>query len=350
MLRSRMSYDEVRQTLLQKVLLAGVIVLPLLAIALAVPFAWGGWLGWLDLLLAFLCYLLTTHGITVGFHRHFTHGAFRATRTVRLTLAILGSMAIQGPVIQWVADHRRHHQHSDAQDDPHSPWRYGTGPVALMRGLWWAHLGWLFDTAQSPPARYAPDLLADRDLVRVSRAFPGLVVASLLGPALIGGLLTWSWQGAVTAFFWASLIRIAVVHHMTWSINSICHVWGERPFRTRDHSGNVRWLAVISAGESWHNLHHCDPTLARHGVLPGQVDSSARVIAWLEARGLAWDVRWPDPERLRRRLVEPSLLPLTAPPGVVAPAGCMSPESRVTTDGPPIPGQRALLSAGSPGN
>jgi len=291
------------QTPAQLVALGVFIVLPLLALLVAIPIAWGGWLGWVDVILAVGSYLLVVHGITVGFHRHFTHGAFKATRATRITLAVLGSMAIEGPLIRWVADHRRHHQHSDTEDDPHSPWRYGSTPWALTRGLWWAHIGWLFDPEQTPAARYAPDLLADRDIIRVSRAFPLLVAVSLLAPAALGGLLTWSWQGALTAFFWASLVRIAMVHHLTWSINSICHVWGERPFRTRDRAGNVGWLAVVSCGESWHNLHHCDPTLARHGVLPGQVDSSARVISWLERWGLAWDVRWPNPERLGARMV-----------------------------------------------
>ncbi len=180
--------------------------------------------------------------------------------------------------MRWVADHRRHHAFSDRDGDPHSPWRYGTSVGALAKGLFHAHMGWLFDYEQTNPRKYAPDLLADRDIAAVSRRFMRLVLVSLLLPAVLGGLLSWSWQGAVTAFFWASLVRISLLHHVTWSINSICHVMGEQPFRSRDQSGNVWWLAIPSFGESWHNLHHADPTCARHGVLRGQIDISARVI------------------------------------------------------------------------
>ena len=173
---------------------------------------------------------------------------------------------------------------------------------ALSKGLWHAHIGWLFDVEQTAQQHYAPDLLKDHDIVRVTAPFPcrSRSCRSLL-PAVLGGLLTWSWQGALTAFFWASLVRIGLLHHVTWSINSICHAFGERPFVTRDKSGNVWWLAVLSMGESWHNLHHADPTCARHGVLRGQLDSSARLIRCSRSFGWASDVRWPKPERLDAR-------------------------------------------------
>jgi stearoyl-CoA desaturase (delta-9 desaturase) len=278
-----------------------VIAVPFLALLAAVPVAWGWGLGWRDVALAVVMYAVTGHGITVGFHRHFTHGSFRANRGLKIALAVAGSMAIEGPVLRWVADHRRHHAFSDREGDPLSPWRYGESVPALVKGLLYAHLGWLFDVEQTNPRRYAPDLLKDPDVVRISRAFPALVATSLLLPALLGGLLSWSWQGAVTAFFWASLVRIALLHHVTWSINSICHALGERPFKSRDRSGNVWWLAVLSMGESWHNLHHADPTCARHGVLRGQIDSSARVIRWFEQLGWASAVRWPKADRLAAR-------------------------------------------------
>jgi stearoyl-CoA desaturase (delta-9 desaturase) len=207
-------------------------------------------------------------------------------------------------VIRWVADHRKHHKFSDKEGDPHSPWRYGETLPALMKGLWHAHMGWLFDVEQTSQRQYAPDLLRDRDIVLVSRAFPQLAFASLAIPPLVGGLVTWSWQGAATAFFWASLVRVGLLHHVTWSINSICHAIGERPFASRDKSGNVWWLAFLSMGESWHNLHHADPTCARHGVLKGQIDSSARIIWALEKLGWAWDVRWPSPERVEAKRVD----------------------------------------------
>jgi stearoyl-CoA desaturase (Delta-9 desaturase) len=287
-----------RQSRKEQVALALFIGVPFLAIAAAVPVAWGGWLGWTDVVIAAVMYAITGHGVTVGFHRYFTHKSFKPNRPLKIALAIAGSMAIQGPVIRWVADHRKHHKFSDRDGDPHSPWRYGQTIPALTKGFLHAHMMWLFDPEQTPQRKYAPDLLKDRDIVRVSRAFPLLVAVSLLLPALLGGLLTMSWAGALTAFFWASLVRVGLLHHVTWSINSICHTVGEQPFKSRDKSGNVWWLAIPSMGESWHNLHHADPTCARHGVLPGQVDTSARTIWAFEKLGWVNSVRWPVQERL----------------------------------------------------
>ncbi|MDP9181354.1 MAG: acyl-CoA desaturase [Actinomycetota bacterium] len=285
----------------EQVALAIFIVVPLLGIFGAGFVLWGTGLSVVDVTLAVVFYTITLYGITVGFHRLFTHGSFKAVRPLRIALAVAGQMAIEGPVTRWVADHRRHHAYSDEEGDPHSPWRYGTGFRALSKGLFYAHIGWLFDVEQTDQKRFAPDLLADRDIARVARLFPVLVAVSLLAPAVLGGLITWSWTGALTAFFWASVVRIGLLHHMTWSINSICHTWGKRPFVTKDRAVNVAWLAVISGGESWHNLHHADPTCARHGVDKGQLDSSARLIRWFERAGWARDVRWPKAERLAAR-------------------------------------------------
>ncbi|MFY9913465.1 MAG: acyl-CoA desaturase [Nocardioidaceae bacterium] len=282
------------------------IALPFLAVAAAVPVAWGGWLGWSDILIMVVMYAITGHGITVGFHRYFTHRSFKPNRAVKIALGVAGSMAIQGPIVRWVADHRKHHKFSDREGDPHSPWRYGNTVPALIKGLFYAHMGWLFDSEQTSQRQYAPDLLKDKDIVRISRAFPWFVLVSLALPAVAGGLLTWSWQGAVTAFFWGSLVRVSLLHHVTWSINSICHAVGERPFKSRDKSGNVWWLAIPSMGESWHNLHHSDPTCARHGVLKGQIDTSARIIWALEKFGWISAVRWPVKERLDVRRVQPT--------------------------------------------
>ena len=243
-------------------------------------------------------YAISGHGITVGFHRYFTHGSFKAKRRCASRSPIAGTLAIEGPVIRWVADHRKHHAFSDNDGDPHSPWRYGDDPRSLIKGLYYAHIGWLFDVEQARPDRYAPDLVADKDIVLISRLFLWLTAVSLLIPPLVGGLWGWSWHGALTAFFWASLVRVALLHHVTWSINSICHAIGTTPFNTRDRSGNVWWLAILSMGESWHNLHHADPTAARHGVLPGQLDSTARIIRWFEQLGWASNVRWPSKERI----------------------------------------------------
>jgi stearoyl-CoA desaturase (delta-9 desaturase) len=277
-------------------------VVPLLALVAAVPFAWGWGLGWVDIGLAAAFYTLTCLGVTIGFHRYFTHGAFKATRVLRITLAAVGSMAMQGPVIGWVADHRRHHAYADKEGDPHSPWLFGTSPLALARGFWHAHMGWLFEREQTNQRRFAPDLLADDDIRRVDRLFPWFTVLTLLAPAVLGGLITMSWWGAVTAFFWASLVRVAVLHHVTWSVNSICHMIGDRPFDARDKSANFWPLAIASMGESWHNSHHADPTCARHGVRRGQLDISARVIWAFEKFGWASQVRWPKADRLARKL------------------------------------------------
>ncbi|HEX6076625.1 MAG TPA: acyl-CoA desaturase [Micromonosporaceae bacterium] len=281
------------------------VVVPFLALIAAVPVAWGWGLSWIDVAIALVMYWVSGLGVTVGFHRYLTHGSFKAKRGLRVALAAAGSLAVEGSPIQWVADHRRHHAYSDREGDPHSPWRYGTSVGAVTKGLVYAHVGWLFAREPSNRERFAPDLLADRDIRRVDRMFIPLVVISLLAPALVGGLITWSFTGALTAFFWASLVRVGFLHHITWSINSVCHVVGERPFETRDddRAANFWPLAVLSFGESWHNLHHADPTCARHGVLRGQVDPSARVIWALEKAGWAYDVRWPKRDRVAAKLI-----------------------------------------------
>ncbi|TDC07408.1 acyl-CoA desaturase [Streptomyces sp. 8K308] len=274
------------------------IVVPFLALLAAIPLAWGWGVSWLDLTLMVVFYFLGVHGVTIGFHRYFTHRSFKARRPMRIALAIAGSLAAEGPVVRWVADHRRHHKHSDAEGDPHSPWRYGETVPALVKGLFWAHMGWMFDREQTPQHVYAPDLVKDPDVRRVSRQFTLWTTVSMLLPPLLGGLISWSWEGALSAFFWGSLVRIALLHHVTWSINSICHATGKRPFLSRDRSGNVWWLAILSCGESWHNLHHADPTCARHGVDRWQLDSSARLISWFEKAGWVYDVRWPKQSRI----------------------------------------------------
>jgi stearoyl-CoA desaturase (delta-9 desaturase) len=299
---TRSDFAEEPATVPQRVLVGVFVAVPLLALIAAIPLAWGwGFLGWHDVVIALVFYYLTGLGITVGFHRYFTHGSFKAKTGLRVALAVFGTMAIQGPVFNWVADHRRHHKYSDKEGDPHSPWRYGDDTKALTKGLVYAHMIWLFDPNKTSQEKFIPDLLADRKLRMVHKLFPVLVATSLLLPALIGGLWGLSWHGALTAFFWASLVRISLLHHVTWSINSICHTFGDEEFEVRDKARNVSWLAIASFGESWHNLHHADPTCARHGVLKGQLDPSARVIWALEKLGWAYDVRWPDARRLEAK-------------------------------------------------
>jgi stearoyl-CoA desaturase (delta-9 desaturase) len=293
-----------QRTTTEQLLVQVFVVLPLLALLAAVPLAWGWGLSWTDIGLAVGWYAVSGLGVTVGYHRLFTHGAFKANRALRIALAIAGSFAMEGPVIDWVADHRRHHAFADRDGDPHSPWRFGTSAGAVARGFVHAHVGWLFDRNRTNAARFAPDLVADADIRKVSESFMVWATISIGVPAVMGGLITWSWWGALTALFWAGLVRVAVLHHVTWSVNSVCHIIGARPFAARDKSANFWPLAILSFGESWHNLHHADPTCARHGVLRGQVDISARLIRWFEQLGWVWQVRWPTPERLARIAVE----------------------------------------------
>ncbi|WP_439378595.1 acyl-CoA desaturase [Amycolatopsis lexingtonensis] len=282
----------------EMIVLKTFLLVPFAALLIAIPLVWGWGMTWLDLILAAVFYVFATLGVTVGYHRYFTHGAFKASRPLRVALAIAGSMAVQGSVIFWVASHRRHHAFADREGDPHSPWLFGTSPSALLRGFWNAHMGWMFGREVTNADRFAPDLVADDDLRWVNRYFWLWITLSLALPAVLGGLLSWSWWGFVTAFFWAGLVRIAFLHHVSWSVNSVCHLIGERPFASRDKAANFWPLAVLSMGESWHNSHHADPTCARHGVLRGQVDISARVIRTFEQLGWATDVRWPRADRL----------------------------------------------------
>ena len=289
---------EATQTTTAVAMLWVFVLAPFVALLAAIPVAWGWGLSPLDATMAVVGYLITVAGIAVGFHRHLTHGSFKATRPLRIALAVAGSLAVEGPPTEWVADHRRHHAYADREGDPHSPWRYGNGVRALAKGMLYAHCGWLFNGEVTNKARFAPDLVADRGIRIVDRLFLPLMLSSLLLPALLGGMITGSWRGAVTGFFWAGLVRMALLHHVTWSVNSVCHVVGHRPFNSRDKATNFWPLALLSFGESWHNSHHADPTGARHGVLRGQLDPGARLIWIFEKLGWAYDVRWPDPTRL----------------------------------------------------
>ncbi|MFB7493204.1 acyl-CoA desaturase [Streptomyces sp. NPDC056161] len=279
------------------------VVGPMLCLIVVVPLAWGRGLSALDLAMAVVAYLVSGFGLAVGYHRLFTHRSFKARRGLRIALAVAGSLAVEGSPVQWVANHRRHHAFADREGDPHSPWRYGTDTRALLKGLLHAHIGWMLKRELSNRARFAPDIAADPDLRLVGRLFGPLTAVSLLAPALVGGLVTGTWTGALTGFLWAGVIRMALLHHVTWSVNSICHVAGRRPFASRDKATNFWPLALLSFGESWHNSHHADPTGARHGVLPGQLDPAARLIRVFERLRWVHDVRWPSPDRLSARLL-----------------------------------------------
>jgi stearoyl-CoA desaturase (delta-9 desaturase) len=281
--------------------LAGVVV-PFLGVLAAVVLLWNRAVDATDLAIAAVMYLLTAVGITVGFHRLLTHRSFQTYPWLERTFAVLGSLAVEGSVLDWVADHRKHHAHTDREGDPHSPHiGHGSG----LRGLWYAHVGWLLETqGQADWKRYAAELYEDPAMRRIGRRFPVLVVVSLLVPTLAGFVLHgFTAGGALRGYLWGGLVRIFFVHHVTWSINSICHFFGRRRFDIDDHSTNVGWLAILSLGESWHHNHHAFPRSAYHGLRPWELDPSGLVISGLERAGLAWEVVRISPERQRAKAV-----------------------------------------------
>src|SRR5580692_3796680 len=271
---------------------------PVLGFACLLPFISGHLLNMSELVIAVALYVVTGFGISVGFHRLLTHRSFKANRVLKIVCAVAGSMALEGSAISWVAIHRRHHMFGDQPGDPHSPHRFGLGALGTLKGFLWAHTGWLFAMDPTDTRRFAPDLHRDRDFVVIDRLFPLLAVASLSLPFFIGWVLVGTLFGALSALLWAGVVRMALLHHVTWSINSVCHLWGRRPFATSDQSTNVAALSLISFGESWHNFHHAAPSSARHGVLPHQHDLSARLISIFERMGWATKVRWPNPAHI----------------------------------------------------
>lgn len=287
--------DDRRKPMRDRVALLLIVIVPFVAVLLAIPAAWReGGVPWDVVIMGVVFYVVSMLGITVGFHRYFTHRSFRAGRLLRIALALAGSLAIQGPVLHWVADHRRHHAFADRDGDPHSPWRYGTGLRALAKGMAFAHVGWLFNVKESNQDIFAPDLKRDADIRLISRFFALIAVVSLALPPLIEVMARGSWRHVLEAFILASLVRVFLVHHVTWSVNSVCHVFGSRSFDTRDRSTNFWPLAILSMGEAWHNAHHAVPACARHGVEKGQIDPSAWLIGLFERMGWATSVKWPE--------------------------------------------------------
>jgi stearoyl-CoA desaturase (delta-9 desaturase) len=288
----------------EKLVNLGAVIVPFAATIAAIALLPASLVGSADLAIAAAAYVVTVLGVTVGYHRLLTHRSFATSKRLEYALAIVGSMAVQGPVIAWVADHRKHHAHADREGDPHSPHiGHGRGPLGVLRGLWHAHIGWLITgQGRADPSRYAPDLCEDRGMRRISLAFPALVAASLAIPTLAGFALTGTLLGAATGLLWGGLVRIFFVHHVTWSINSVCHFLGRRRFDVADESRNVFWLALPSLGESWHHNHHAFPRSAVHGLRRWELDPSALVIAALERAGLAWNVIRIAPERQAAKL------------------------------------------------
>jgi stearoyl-CoA desaturase (Delta-9 desaturase) len=294
---------------LERVIRTLVFAVPPAALALGGWLAWGGALHWQDLVVLAIMYMLTGLGITVGYHRLFTHRSFKTTRWLRALLAVFGSMAVEGPVIEWVSTHRKHHRFSDHAGDPHSPHvDQAPGWRGAVRGLRHAHFGWMFrGQDMANPARYAKDLLADRDLAFISRTFPLWVLAGLVLPFGLGVALTGSLIGGLTGLLWGGAVRVLLLHHATFSINSLCHYFGRRPFATSDQSRNLAWLAPLAFGEAWHNNHHAFPTSARHGLERWQVDPGGWLILGLERCHLAWGVVRISPERQQTKRGSPAV-------------------------------------------
>jgi stearoyl-CoA desaturase (delta-9 desaturase) len=286
--------------------MATAIIVPFLGLIAAMILTWGWGLDWTALALFAGMYFLTLLGITVGFHRLLTHRSFETYGAIKALFVVLGSMSAQGHVLKWVAFHRRHHQMSDQEDDPHTPHHQGQGFWASVRGVWFAHTGWLFEPTPPDLNRYVGDLLRSR-LVCVLSSLTWLwILLGLLIPTILGGLLLQSWTGALQGFMWGGLVRIFAVHHVTFSVNSVCHLWGARPYETDDQSRNNALVGILALGEGWHNNHHAFPLSARHGLAWWQVDISWLVIRSLSVMRLAWDVRLPDSASISSRHSSPT--------------------------------------------
>jgi stearoyl-CoA desaturase (delta-9 desaturase) len=282
--------------------LAGVF-LPFLGFLVAIVLLWDDWVDGTSLAILAVMYVITVMGVTLGFHRLLTHRSFATYKPVQYGLAILGSMAVQGPVMNWVADHRKHHAHTDQEGDPHTPHGHGSGFKGAVTGLWYAHMGWLFEVSgQTEHERYARDLYEDRGMRFIHRTFALWVAVGIAIPAAAGLALSGTWRGALEAALWGGPVRIFLGHHVTWSINSVCHFFGTRRFAVEDHSTNVFWLAALSMGESWHHNHHTFPRSAFHGLKSWEIDPTGWVIRAMRRLKLAWNVVEITPERQREKL------------------------------------------------
>ena len=289
-----------RARLLVRLVTLLVIVLPLLGLIAAPFFLWGWGFSWTDMGLLIGMYLLTALGITVGFHRLFVHRSFETYMWVKVVFAALGSMAVQGSLFKRVAYHRRHHQLSDTPDDPHTPHHSGRGALGVVRGALHAHIGWFFRADPPDLLDYVKDLRKGRALRVANALFPFWVALGLVVPGLIGGLVKGSWLGVWTGLIWGELVRIFLVHHVTWSVNSACHLWGWRPYASADESRNNVVFGILALGEGWHNAHHAFPTSARHGLRWWQLDASYYLIRVLSWMGLVWAVKLPSGQSIER--------------------------------------------------
>jgi stearoyl-CoA desaturase (delta-9 desaturase) len=286
------------------------VILPFLGVVAAVVLLWGTLVHWSALAVMLAMYLLTCLGVTLGFHRLLTHRSFQTYKWLQYGVAAVGSMSVQGPVMSWVADHRKHHAHTDQDGDPHTPHGHGSGVKGAVAGLWYAHMGWLFErSGQAEHTRYARDLYEDKGMRFIHSSFGLWVVLGLLIPFGIGYAFLGTLGGAFEAALWGGPVRIFLLHHVTWSINSVCHFFGTRRFAVDDHSTNVFWLAPLSMGEAWHHNHHTFPRSAFHGLKAWEVDPTGWVIRGMRRVRLAWNVVEITPERQREKLAQTRMNP-----------------------------------------
>ena len=283
------------------------VVVPPLGLVSAIGLLWGVGFHWVDLALFVGLYVVCAFGTTIGFHRYFTHKGFEARAPVKALLAILGCMTMQGPVTQWVTDHRKHHALSDKPGDPHSPHvGHGEGAWGALRGFAHAHVGWMFSNLGMEQGReYGRDLYEDRLIRTIDRMYLLWVVLTLGIPFGIAYAVGGTWQAGLEGLVWGGLIRIAAYQHATFSVNSICHMFGRQDYRSRDEARNNWLVALLVFGEGWHNNHHAFPVSARHGLSRRQIDVSWLVIRTLERLRLVWNVKVPDASQLERRRVQP---------------------------------------------
>lgn len=270
-----------------------VVVIPFLGVIVASVLLWQRGIGWVELSSLLIMYVVCTLGATVGFHRHFAHRSFQTSQPMRIILGITGSMAVQGPLLFWVATHRRHHNYSDQPGDPHSPNLHGDGVRGMLHGLWHSHLGWMFSREQTDWVHFAKDVMRDRTMFVIHRYYFVWVFLGLALPAAFAGLVTGTWWGAWQGFLWGGLVRIFLLNHSSWCVGSVCHMFGTRPFQTHDHSANNYPVALLTFGEGLQNNHHAFPSSFAHAVKWWEPDFSALFIRLLQFSGLIWDVKSP---------------------------------------------------------
>jgi stearoyl-CoA desaturase (delta-9 desaturase) len=292
------------QSFAHKMVILGAVVLPLLGFIGAIWMAFNnGYVSWLHIGMLVGGWYMTGLGITIGFHRMLTHRSFEARPWVRNFWTAMGSLAVEGSPLDWCMVHRKHHRFSDHEGDPHSPHLHDDSMVGMLKGAWHSHVGWMFDDNWSRKERlkYIPDLMNDPLLLSIDRNYYWWVTATLVIPTVIGGLASMSLMGAWLGLLWGGLARVCFSHHMTWSINSICHLFGARDFKSSDDSRNNVIFGVLSHGEGWHNNHHAFPTSARHGLKWWQFDLSWVIIRTMQMCGLAWNVKLPSEKQMEAR-------------------------------------------------